>query len=493
MLALFFIVLGWSVYSEYRETRQRTEDRALAASQVVATNALWITEMSRQALGRIDAALGPNLKDKARETADQIREAVERLPGNVKAYVVAADGETLFSTDPKLKPIDIRDREYFAALARGARFHASSLLVSRLDEAQIFVFSRRLEREGQFAGAAIISFDVILFKDIWTALALDSQSTVSLIREDGHLTARYPLADGPLDLSQYVLFTDYLKHADTGVYPAHSPADGVDRIVAYRRVAGTPFIALASLSIEGAFSQFWRKSTATLGIGLPLGLALFAAMIWIRRLVRNVEHQRLQLMEAVDLNQMLVRDTHHRVKNNLQAIVSMVRMHDLPEGIKSDLQSRISAMAAVHQHLYRLDQVSEIDAPTLIPGVVNPLRHSFDREVDITYDIDPVIIDRDSATPLALLISEVVTNALKYAHAPGDPGRLAISLKQAGPDILLTIRDNGKGFDPETAQQGLGTRLIQAMTMQLNGTSGYSFDDGTVFEARLRLGSAGEG
>ena len=120
--------------------------------------------------------------------------------------------------------------------------------------------SKRLMRGGAFAGAAIISFDVVLLRDTWESLGLDDISTVSLIRSDGQLVARYPLAEGPLDLSKYVLFTDYLPKATVGTYPATSPADGVTRIVGYRRVEGTPYIALASISTESAFALFRRNT-----------------------------------------------------------------------------------------------------------------------------------------------------------------------------------------------------------------------------------------
>ena len=445
LFALFLAILTLSMLREQQDAEKRGEDRALSASQVVATNARWITELSRQALGRIDAALGPDIESSAAATAILIRQAVASLPGNVKAYVIAPDGRTLFSTDPNLKPIDVRDREYFAALAAGAPSYTSALMVSRLDGAQIFAFSKRLERNGSFAGAAVLSFDVVILKEVWELLAVDGISTVSLIRDDGQLIARYPPADGPLDLSKYVLFTDYLKANDVGTYPAVSPADGVTRIVGYRRVPGTDIIAVSSISTDSAFALFGRNVVLTLAFAVPGALGLAAAVIWIVRLLRSDQRQRARLVEALDLNRMLVRDTHHRVKNNLQAIMSMLRMHDLPAGMKQDLQARISAMSAVHEHLYQLDQVSEVDALALIPGIVEPIRRSFDSSAIVDYDIDPLLIDRDQATPLALLVSEVVTNALKYAYGPGEAGRIVLSLKLVdGREMVLSVRDFGQ-------------------------------------------------
>ena len=486
LFLLFLMMLAVSIFREMRDAETRAADRALAGSQVVATNARWIAELSRQALGRIDEALGLDIDVNVPSTEALIREAVGDLPGNVKAYVVAADGRTLFSTDPNVKAIDIRDREYFSALAAGAPWYTSSLLVSRLDGEQIFVFSKRLVRNQKFAGAAIISFNVELFREVWESLDLDDVSTVSLFRTDGQLVARYPLAQGPLDLSKYVLFTTYLKDGDSGTYPALSPADSIERIVGFRRVPGTQFVALASVSADSAFAVFRRNTFLTVLFALPTALALLGTIAWTLRLLRSDQIRRAQLVEALELNRMLVRDTHHRVKNNLQAIMSMVRMHGLPEQLKSDLQMRITAMSAVHEHLYRLDTFSEVASQSLVPAIVEPLVEGFSNVAEVQYDIDPLVLNRDHATPLALLINELVTNSLKYAFPNRHAGRILVSLKRdPTKNVSLTVSDNGVGFDPRTPSKTLGARLIQAMVTQLNGTSAYRFDHGTTFEAKF--------
>ncbi|MFC3642157.1 sensor histidine kinase [Aquibium oceanicum] len=490
MFLLFVAVLAVLILRERELARDAAESRAAAASQVVATNARWITELSRQALGRIDEALGAEIDSQdAVTTRQRVQEAVARLPGNVKTYVADAKGDLLFSTDPAFRPISVANREYFTALLAGVRFHVSPLLTSRLDGSQVFVFSRRLDRNGAFAGAAFISFDVTLFREIWESLSMDDTSTVSIVRDDGQLVARYPLADGPLDLSGYALFTEYLKISEIGTYPAVSPADGVTRIVGYRRVPGTPLVAIASVSTQAAFAQFWRNTIMTLAFAVPTAIALMLAIFWIVRLVRNDERTRAQLVETIDLNRMLVRDTHHRVKNNLQAIMSLVRLHRLPQELKTDLQGRITAMTAVHEHLYRLDQFTDVDAVSLLPAIVEPLNAAFARQVRIEYDIDPIILHHDHATPVALVINELVTNALKYAFPDGRTGRLRIALKSR-PDgaTTLSVTDDGVGFDPLAVSTGLGSRLIRAMLVQLGGNEHqYTFEGGTRFFAELHL------
>lgn len=485
---LLFGVLAFSVYQSRLEAAANAESRAAASAQVVATNTKWLFELAHQALQGLDDALGGQLESVRGSTLRSITETVENMPGSVKVYVVDAQGRTVFSTDPLVGQIDITDREYFSVPASGTLWYTSSLTVSRIDGEQIFVFSKRLERGGRFAGVAAIAFHVSLFSEIWASLDLDHLSTVSIIRDDGQLVARYPYADGPLDMSGYVLFTDYLKESPSGTYRAISPLDGVQRFVGYRKVPGTDLVALSSLSAAAAYRLFWRNTYWTLALFVPVVAALAMGSVLIIRLARDGYARQAELAHALELNRLLFRDTHHRVKNNLQSVQSLLRMQDIAPETKLDLQARIAAMTAVHEHMYRLDQYAEIDAHELVPSIVDPLRQTFGTDTTIETDVDRLSVDRDFATPLALLINEVVTNALKYAFPQGG-GSIRISLKRVDAGFAeLVIEDDGIGFDPETALSGMGNRLIKGMVTQMDGTYAYAAAAaGTRFTARLRL------
>ncbi|CAG1010986.1 MAG: sensor histidine kinase [Rhizobiaceae bacterium] len=491
LLALFVALVAFSTIQARRDAQQRALDRALAASQVVATNARWISELAHQALRRIDEALGDQFSLGPGAAVRDIRQAVDNLPGTVKAYVVDAGGNTLFSTDPQVRPIDITDREYFSVPAAGTEWYTSSLMISRLNGEQIFAFSRRIERNGQFAGVAVISFDVALLRDVWMSLELDQSSTVGLIRSDGMLVARYPFAREVLDMSSHDLFTKHLEEADSGTYhSARSPADGVERFVGYRRAEGTDLVAVASISAGSAYRSFWRSTTMTLLVALPAILAFAAASLWILRLLRRDQSRQAELAAALETNRLLFRDTHHRVKNNLQSVQSLIRMQNIPDQAKMDLQGRIAAMTAVHEHIYRLDQYAEVEAGDFIPAIVEPLLRTYGANVAVTYVIDPLSVDRDQATPIALLVNEVVTNALKYAFPGGRKGAVEIRLERlAGDRVRLSIADDGIGFGGEPANAGMGSRLIRGMVTQLGGTYTYAGEDGTRFVAELALHS----
>jgi two-component system, sensor histidine kinase PdtaS len=488
LFAILASILAWSLYQSYQAAILRINERVMTSSQIVATNAGWIDALAWQALRRIDDRLGPEVKTGGPAGVESVRDAVAGLPGSVQAYVVRADGMTLFSTDPEVKPIDIRDREYFSELAKGASEYISPLLVSRLNGEQIFVYSRRLQRGGKFAGAAMVSFSADVLRSVWDVVNLGPGSTVSIMRPDGKVVARYPKPPGPIDLGDYILFTDYLKKSDQGVYEAVSPADGTRRLVGYRRVPGTNLVVQASAAYDENMSEFWRSLYFTVSFAAATAIGLAVGAAWIASLLKRDAIRNRALERALDQNQMLMREIHHRVKNNLQVIQSLIRLQPLPAEVKNGLFDRLSAMSSVHEHIYRYDRFSEISADTLIPSVIDPLVRAYKPDVLVDYDLDACPVSNDQATSLALLVGEVTTNALKYAFADGAAGKLDVRLKAIdGGRVRLEIQDNGPGFDPAANTPGMGTRLIAASVQQLSGHYGYEIGNGTRFHAELRL------
>ena len=491
MAAMFvglLLLLGLWLYESWDSAQRRTEDQAVAASKIVATNAKWIDALAWQALQRIDESLGPDVGMADRSKVRDINEAVENLPGQVQAYVVDRDGATILSTDPAVKPVSITDRPYFSELKKGARRHVSSLLVSRQNGEQIFVFSRRIERGGTFAGAAMVSFEVDIFADILESADLGPGSTVGIIRRDGQLIARFPLASGPLDMSGYVLFTDFLPKSPTGTYFAVSPADGVARVVTYRSVEGTDFIAVSSAGYQEGMRPFWNDVLIAVTVLCLAAIGLIAAASWIRHLLSRDIARSTALSVALEENQLLLREIHHRVKNNLQSVQSLIRMQQLPPEAQKSLFDRIAAMIAVHEQIYSRDQYAKVSAKHLLTAVVDMLIKSYGSPVDVDYAIEDIDVTADTATPLALLTNEVVTNSLKYAFPDGRSGKIAVTLKALSEQrACLVIRDDGVGFDRDNTHSGMGSRLIKGVVSQLHGEFIYQRDGGTTFTAEMDI------
>lgn len=477
-LTLFVALFAYFIMVGAQQTQLRFEERSRAAAQIVATNAYWISEVASQTLGRVDAALGPTMSGNAAD----IRQVIEDLPTVVELYIIDADGNTIYSTVPGAEAVSIIDREYFTAPRGGAQFYTSPMLVSRLTGDQIFVFSKRVERNGIFAGAIMVSYSNSLLEGLWSTLGLDAGSTISLIRDDGQLMARFPPAAAPADLSALPLFTDLLPASDHGTYTSSSsPLDGIARVVSYYKVEGAPIIALASVASDQTWANFRGSIFTVILIASPVLLGLGVGCWWIVVLLRRDSRQTEELT-------MLFREIHHRVKNNLQSVQALVGLQDIPDSAKQDLQSRFAAMAAMHEHIYNHDRYVDIDAHDFVPAVVKQVKAAYGGDVQLIYEIGHVSIGRDQATPLALLLSELVTNALKYAFRSGTTGTITVALSPGAEGYSrLVVRDDGVGMPAHNKGSSMGMRLVKGVVAQLGGTYVFHNDGGTVFQAELRL------
>ena len=483
-------MFAYFIFQGIGQTRIRLEERSQAAAQVVATNAGWVAQVANQTLRRVDAMLGPDISS----DRQMLLAAVEGLPKEIDVYIIDADAHTKFSTVPGAENVNVADREYFTALRGGASTYTSGLLVSRLTQEAIFVFSRRITRNGAFAGAIMVSFTDDLLQSFWSYLDLDAGSTVSLVRRDGALMARYPGVTEAVDLSDHPLITEYLPKAHAGTYFSDaSPVDGISRVVSYRAVPGTEIIALASIATNQTWDGLRGAIVAVIIIAMPVVVGLVGGGIWITRLLRRDAKRRADLEAANETNVLLFREIHHRVKNNLQSVQSLVRMQDMPSSAKIDLQSRLSAMAAMHEHIYKHDRYEDIDAHDLVQVVVDEVAHAYGVDARIVYDLDHVPVDRDHATPLSLLLSELVTNAFKYAFPDGRRGTITITLRdKGGGRARLVVADDGVGMGelPELPTS-MGLRLVRGVVSQMGGTYQFVSENGTRFEAELALSVGG--
>ncbi len=489
VLVLFLGILAYFVTDGVQRTNDRLREQSSAASQVLATNAYWISEVANQTLRRVDTATGPTLSGSAAD----IEAVLQGLPSATEVYVIDNQANTVFSTVPGATGVDIGDREYYTAVRDGAPFYTSPLLVSRITDDIIFVFSKRVVRNGEFAGAIMVSFSGALLGEFFRTLELEPGSTLSLIRDDGQLMARYPPTTGNVDFSDRPLFTHHLKQSGIGTFDsADSLIDGVPRVVSYRRVEDSRIIAVAAVATSQVWGMLLEMLSTLLVVVSPVLFGLMLISWWILRLLVRDADRAKELEASVELNTMLFREIHHRVKNNLASVQALVRMQNIPDTAKRDLQSRFAAMAAMHEHIYQHDRYEDIDAHDFIPPVVDQVKMAYGTDTRLIYDLDHVMVDRDHATPLALLLSELATNAFKYAYADDQAGTLSVTLRQRGDGrAILTVRDDGAGMEPQEGSNSMGMRLIRGVVGQMGGEYSYHNDNGVVFEAELALSAAG--
>jgi two-component sensor histidine kinase len=192
-----------------------------------------------------------------------------------------------------------------------------------------------------------------------------------------------------------------------------------------------------------------------------------------------IERQRIEadLRGALDRQQLLLKESNHRVNNSLQIVAAMLHLQssnaenpDLRRELR-EAGSRIAAVARAHQRLYSSNRIDSLDLGVYLTEVCKDLNASIpDSEINVTAEQE-IIEPTGRAVAVALLVNELVSNAMKHAY-PGARCRIWVTLARKGGSILLTVRDVGVGlpadFDLRTGRR-LGMRLVNAFTKQLQG------------------------
>ena len=189
-----------------------------------------------------------------------------------------------------------------------------------------------------------------------------------------------------------------------------------------------------------------------------------------------------QIRSTLKEKEILLQEVHHRVKNNLQVISSMLNLQrrfiDDPKmlDILEESQNRISTMSFIHESLYQNSDFSSIGFAEYLKRLTQNLIHSYSRvsaNVELTCVLDDVQINLKQAIPCGLIVNELVSNALKYAFPEKRGGTIELRVEEKGQDIEIEVSDNGVGlpddFDFET-NESLGVYLVQALTDQLDGS-----------------------
>jgi PAS domain S-box-containing protein len=201
-----------------------------------------------------------------------------------------------------------------------------------------------------------------------------------------------------------------------------------------------------------------------------------------------------QLRASLREKEVLLREVHHRVKNNMQVISSLLNLQSgqIDEchirELFQESQHRIQTMALIHDTLYASGDLANINLMTFTSTVTSYLTNSYaiaDNHITLHIQADEVIVLPDTAVPYGLILNELVSNALRHAFPDGRHGQINVLLRHDSPSqASLTVQDNGCGFPPDIdfrATDSLGLQLVNALTEQLGGTIALERHDGTAF------------
>ncbi len=212
----------------------------------------------------------------------------------------------------------------------------------------------------------------------------------------------------------------------------------------------------------------------------------------VMRINFELEKQNRFINEQNLEKETLLKEIHHRVKNNLQVVSSLLNLQSYSLNDKYALaaikegQGRIKTMALLHQKLYQNSHnISEINFKDYLTQLISMVASAYNNKskVEVNVSVENIFFDIDTAVPLGLIANELATNAFKYAFEDG--GDFFIGIVQSGnEEYVMEIRDNGKGLPANIEMEKvntLGLRLVNILSKQLKGKVNYSYDNGSKF------------
>ncbi|MFD1602557.1 histidine kinase dimerization/phosphoacceptor domain -containing protein [Flavobacterium artemisiae] len=248
------------------------------------------------------------------------------------------------------------------------------------------------------------------------------------------------------------------------------------------------------------------QSTIKFGVCLVAFLLVSIILFWISYQEKKknnvllinqkneIDHKNEALQKLVIEKESLMQEIHHRVKNNLQIVMSLLssqsstlKNKEAFDAIQKS-QHRLYAISLLHKKLYRTDIVREIEMENYINDLLHNFRDTFDmQQIIFEVELDPLLLDEAQAVSVGLILNETITNAIKYGFPENQKGTILISMKSLENfKIKLQIKDSGIGFPKDfDLSETLGINLIKGLAQQLDGEVSFFNENGAVVEIQF--------
>lgn len=433
-----------------------------------------------------------------------------------------ASGAVTCSARALDRPISLDDRPWFLELRDGAEFVVSDLIYGSVSDQRVLVAGAPINApDGAFRGALMAS---VAASELARAQPGDAPQGVRAVLVD----ASGALLDAPDEFGMDAVPMAWLEeaYAEGGANISTTDADGRRVDVAVRPLVGDDVFVVAAAPHLGVFSELGARAAASFVLSLMMWLlALIAVWLsterlvlrwlaYLGRLARIYGSGRLEvtpvraanapaeiaefadamaamalklrdregeLRDSLDQKQMLLKEIHHRVKNNLQIIVSLLNIQISASKSQSardtldEARGRINALALVHKSLYEAEDLRLVRLAPFFEDLARQLSIAaggVERDITLEADVDDIALTPERAVPLALFVTEAAMNAYKHAFAERAGGAIRIMIKadEDGAVARVAVEDDGVGIAAnETVQTGTGSSLMNAFARQLGG------------------------
>jgi two-component sensor histidine kinase len=486
------------------------------AEKVFEFQALALGVIQERLRGQSNEAL---LADAASQHAYLL--TVRRYAGELLGIVVfGADGRPLVDSNRPVAPrnIDVSDRDYFRWHRDhpGAEPYVAGSIRSRAPAGSqiFFVTMRRSAEDGSFLGVIAAGVQQSTFVDHWDSAAPSVNAMANLTREDGVLLARRPVMQLTEENSQIppqAPLAQLIRSArERVVVRGVSAFDGVERIIAYRRLERFPVNIAYGMPWNMVLAPWRQRLLIYGGFAIATGLTLFSLALVSKRRTREAHALNMHLEQRVQERtaeiqasetrvRLLAREVDHRAKNALAVVQATLQLTPKTNinAYAEAVQGRVSALSRA-QTLLANDQWRGASLPALIRSELEPFVSAASGDVSTRAELDgpSVLLPTSAAQPLAMAMHELATNALKHGALSVPGGKVTLSWwlgdSEDAPGDTLTLRwveTNGPPIAGPPERRGFGFRMLDTITrVQLGGTSSLTWPDtGLICEIKVPL------
>ncbi len=246
----------------------------------------------------------------------------------------------------------------------------------------------------------------------------------------------------------------------------------------YKKKEQDARIKILSQEKELAEQRAFRSKVITYGT-ITIAIVFLSLLFFVFYLYLKVKRQKNELFKSLEEKRVLLKEIHHRVKNNLQIVSSLLSIQKrqvedpVAVGALEESKNRVRSIALIHQNLYQDNDLKEIDVKFFIEKLTQDLVHAYkgeNRNVSIEFDVDEVKLDIDRIIPIGFIVNELITNVLKYAFDMDQLGILKLKVKKEPDWLRLEVTDNGVGL-PESFSldtcKSLGYKLVRLFSNKL--------------------------
>lgn len=498
LLPLLFF--GFAAYHDWTDVRSDAETRVTYVRDALVEHAQRVFKTHELAAiatrdRMVLAPAGLALPGQAEVPPDSMHQYLLSLAGAfpeiASISVIDVDGRLVASSAQEtITPRDLAGTDWFARLRTGeaTRIVEADPAQNAIAQGLFTLTFRHDDADGEFGGAVRLAISPGYF-NIFHAGIAPERGVITLFHENGDMLSRYP-PDPALNsgLAQDEAFRAAVAEGPNGVITHRSPVDGEQRIYGYAQVGDYPVYLAYGLS-RGDMMRIWLGRLGSYGgffIPAAAALLVLALFAWRnhRELEDTVELRTQALSSAIAEKNQLLKEVHHRVKNNMQIISSLIRMQERVHTSPDETIRRVQAMALVHDLIYSHGDFASVNLAAYAHRLVEGVRRGRDDPPEFDLQLEPVTIALDRAMPFALILSEVVSNAAGHDF-PEDASPITIVLRREGDEIELCVDDDGEGENPEIDGRGFGLRLIKSLAVQLGARMTYERRHGAIFRLRF--------